>query len=46
MPEVRVLAGRGIEINVYPGSLSQEIDCKACGASWYDIYKLVDIEKR
>jgi len=27
-------------------SMAKEVDCKSCGFGWWDIYKLVGMEKR
>ncbi|GAG73063.1 unnamed protein product [marine sediment metagenome] len=27
-------------------SMSREVDCKDCGAGWWDIHKLVGVEER
>jgi hypothetical protein len=33
-------------LNFDGGYISQEISCLECGAAWWDVYKLVDIEDR
>ncbi len=36
----------GHSVETGSGDAVQEMSCQTCGKSWYDIYKLIDLEPR